>query len=145
MEKRGTGITYVKVVVNLLIMALLILCCFLVLPRIIVYFMPFFIGWIISLIANPIVRFFETKLKIRRKMGTVVVIIAVLALVVGGGYFLISWLLEQLISFINEIPEMWANAQGDLERESGWLSGEIPDHLGRLGKHTRNTDDYRSW
>ena len=55
MEKRGTGITYVKVVVNLLIMALLILCCFLVLPRIIVYFMPFFIGWIISLIANPIV------------------------------------------------------------------------------------------
>lgn len=77
--------------------------------------MPFFIGWIISLIANPIVRFFETKLKIRRKMGTVVVIIAVLALVVGGGYFLISWLLEQLISFINEIPEMWANAQGDLE------------------------------
>ena len=115
MEKRGTGITYVKVVVNLLIMALTILCCFLVLPRIIVYFMPFFIGWIISLIANPIVRFFETKLKIRRKMGTVVVIIAVLALVVGGGYFLISWLLEQLISFINEIPAMWANAQGDLE------------------------------
>ena len=111
MEKRGTGITYVKVVVNLLIMALTILCCFLVLPRIIVYFMPFFIGWIISLIANPIVRFFETKLKIRRKMGTVVVIIAVLALVVGGGYFLISWLLEQLISFINEIPEMWANAR----------------------------------
>ena len=51
MEKRGTGITYVKVVVNLLIMALTILCCFLVLPRIIVYFMPFFIGWIISLIA----------------------------------------------------------------------------------------------
>ena len=90
MEKRGTGITYVKVVVNLLIMALTILCCFLVLPRIIVYFMPFFIGWTISLIANPIVRFFETKLKIRRKMGTVVVIIAVLALVVGGGYFLIS-------------------------------------------------------
>ena len=51
MEKRGTGITYVKVIVNLLIMALTILCCFLVLPRIIVYFMPFFIGWIISLIA----------------------------------------------------------------------------------------------
>lgn len=87
MEKRGTGITYVKVVVNLLIMALTILCCFLVLPRIIVYFMPFFIGWIISLIANPIVKFFETKLKIRRKMGTVVVIIAVLGTCCGWRIF----------------------------------------------------------
>lgn len=42
MEKRGTGITYVKVIVNLLIMALTILCCFLVLPRIIVYFYAVF-------------------------------------------------------------------------------------------------------
>ena len=115
MEKKGTGITYVKVVVNLIIMALLILCCFLVLPKIIVYFMPFVIGWIISLIANPIVRFFEMKLKVRRKMGSVVVIIAVLALVIGGGYFLLSWLLEQLISFINELPEMWESAQVDFD------------------------------
>ncbi len=115
MEKKGTGITYVKVVVNLVIMALLILCCFLVLPRIIMYFMPFVIGWIISLIANPMVRFFETKLKVRRKMGSVVVIIAVLALVVSGGYFLITWLVEQLISFVNELPEMWANTQEDLQ------------------------------
>lgn len=115
MEKKGTGITYVKVVVNLLIMAVAILCCFLVVPRIIMYFMPFFIGWIISLIANPLVRFFETKLKVRRKMGTVVVIIAVLALVVTGGYFLIAWLAEQLVSFINELPDMWKNTQGDLE------------------------------
>ena len=106
MDKKATGITYVKVVVNLLIMALMILFCVFALPRIIVYFMPFVIAWIISLIANPIVRFFETKLKVRRKMGTVVVIIAVLALVVSGGYFLISFLVEQIIAFINELPEM---------------------------------------
>lgn len=115
MEKKVTGITYVKVVVNLLIMALTLVCCFLLVPRIIVYFMPFFIGWIISLIANPLVRFFETKLKVRRKMGTVVVIIAVLALVVTGGYFLLAWLIEQLVSFLDELPDMWKNMQGDLE------------------------------
>lgn len=114
MQKKRTGITYVKVVVNLLIMLVTILCCFWVVPRIIVYFMPFFVGWIISLIANPIVRFFETKLKIRRKMGTVVVIIAVLALVVTGGYFVCAWLVEQMVSFVNELPEMWENLQGDL-------------------------------
>ncbi len=127
MEKKGTGITYVKVVVNLVIMALLILCCFLVLPRIIMYFMPFVIGWIISLIANPMVRFFETKLKVRRKMGSVVVIIAVLALVVSGGYFLITWLVEQLISFVNELPEMWANTQEDLQNIGEKLMLMYPD------------------
>ena len=115
MDKKATGITYVKVVVNLLIMTLMILFCVFALPRIIVYFMPFVIAWIISLIANPIVRFFETKLKIRRKMGTVVVIIAVLALVVSGGYFLISFLVEQIIAFINELPEMQETVVEDFD------------------------------
>lgn len=113
MNGKKSGLVYVKVTLNLVIMAAFILLCFVAVPRIIVYFMPFFIAWIISLIANPLVRFFETKLKIRRKMGTVVVIIVVIAAVVLGGYFLVSLLIEQLLGFVEDLPQMWANTQKD--------------------------------
>lgn len=88
MKEKGSGLVYVKVVLNLVIMLAFILFCFLAIPRVIMYFLPFFIAWIISLIANPIVRFFETKLKIKRKMGTAFVIIAVIAVVVLGDILL---------------------------------------------------------
>ncbi len=115
MKEKGSGLVYVKVVLNLVIMLAFILFCFLAIPRVIMYFLPFFIAWIISLIANPIVRFFETKLKIKRKMGTAFVIIAVIAVVVLGGYFIISTLIEQLISFVDELPQMWKNTQKDFD------------------------------
>lgn len=115
MKEKGSGLVYVKVVVNLIIMLAFILFCFFAIPRVIIYFMPFFIAWIISLIANPIVRFFETKLKIKRKTGSAVVIIAVIAVVVLAGYFTISTLIEQLISFVDELPQMWKNTQKDFD------------------------------
>lgn len=115
MNEKGSRLVYVKVVINLIIMAAFILFCFFAIPRIIVYFMPFFVAWIISLIANPMVRFFETKLKIKRKMGTAVVIIAVIAAVVLGGYFLVSILLEQLLGFFEELPMMWKNMESDFD------------------------------
>ena len=51
--------TYCKVFVNLGLMLLLILFCLFGLPRLIVCFMPFVVGWIIALIASPLVHFFE--------------------------------------------------------------------------------------
>ena len=47
-------------------------------------FMPFVIGWIIAMIANPLVRFLDEKIKIRRKAGSAIVIIAVIAVIVAG-------------------------------------------------------------
>lgn len=58
-EGRTSLKTYLKVLVNLGIILLLLLFCIFVLPRIVIYFMPFVIGWIIALIASPLVRFFE--------------------------------------------------------------------------------------
>ena len=36
------------------------------------FLMPFVIGWIVAAIANPVVRFFEKRLKIVRRHGSMV-------------------------------------------------------------------------
>ena len=120
--KDGRRRTYLKVFINLVIMLATILCCLFVLPRIIVYFMPFVIGWIIALIASPMVSFFEKKLKIKRKAGSAVVIIAVIALVILAGYFAGVWLIEQVAEFAEDMPQIWESAQEDFRQMGENLS-----------------------
>ena len=122
-EGRTSLKTYLKVLVNLGIILLLLLFCIFVLPRIVIYFMPFVIGWIIALIASPLVRFFEKKLKIRRKAGSAFVIIAVIALVILAGYFVGSKLVTETVDFVAEIPEMWQGTQQDFDEIAVKLEG----------------------
>ncbi len=115
MVREGNKRTYLKVFVNLGIMLGLLLFCIFVLPRVVIYFMPFVVGWIIALVASPLVRFFEKKLKIMRKAGSAFVIISVIALVILAAYFLGARLFDQVRDFISELPEMWDSTRQDLE------------------------------
>lgn len=126
--------TYLKVLLNLGIMLALLLLCIFVVPRVIIFFMPFVAGGIIALIASPLVRFFEKKLKIKRKAGTAFVIISVIALVIAAGYLLGIKLIEELVEFISALPEMWENTQQDfveigqkLESAGRYLPKEIQE------------------
>ena len=83
------AVTYVKVILNLVTALVILLLCIFLLPKVIMFFMPFVIGWIISLIAAPLVRFLEEKLKIRRKALSAFVIIAVLAVVILLVYYVV--------------------------------------------------------
>lgn len=99
--------TYLKVILNLVTaLAILLLCIFLV-PKCIVFFMPFIVGWLISLIAAPVVRFFEEKFKVKRKAVSAIVIIAVIAVVVMAVYLIGAKLVKEGIGFINEVPKLW--------------------------------------
>ena len=92
----GTGVRkYVKAILNLLTAVALLLLAVLLLPWLLRFFMPFVIGWIIAMIANPLVHLFEQKIKIRRKAGSAIVIIAVLAGVILLGYFLVARLVTE--------------------------------------------------
>lgn len=105
---------YWKAVVNLVI-ALAALCVILfIVPRILVFFMPFVVGWIIAMIANPLVHFFEEKLKIRRKAGSAVVIIAVIAAIILLGYLAIAKIAEALSGFLATLPAMLVGLERDL-------------------------------
>ncbi len=98
---------YLKVTLNLFTALAVVLLCIFLLPRFIWFFMPFILGWLISLIASPVVRFFEEKLKVRRKAVSAVVIVAVLAVVVLLVYLLIAKLVREGINFFNELPNIW--------------------------------------
>lgn len=98
----------IKALTNLAFSLVVLLLCIFLIPRLIVLFMPLLIGWVISCIANPLVVFLESKIKMRRKAGTVVVIVAVIAVVSGIGYAAFSVLFRQIHGFVKELPEMWS-------------------------------------
>ena len=90
------GAHYARLLLNILIPAggTLLACIFL--PKVLRFFMPFVIGWIIAMIANPVVRFLESRLKVVRKHGSVLVMVSVLAMVIGAMYLLILSLIHIL-------------------------------------------------
>lgn len=115
--------TYLKVILNLMTALVVLLLCIFFLPKCIWFFMPFIVGWLISMIASPVVRFFEEKLKVRRKAVSALVIIAVLAVVVLLVYVVGCKLVEEGINFINELPEMWNNIVAEFAQVGASLQG----------------------
>ena len=108
--------------------------------------MPFVIGWIIALIASPLVRFFERQFKVKRKAGSAFVIISVIALVILAGYFLGMKLTEQVADFVREVPEMWESTQQDFAEIGHKLENfgrHLPEEVQRTFKNiTENVDQY---
>lgn len=113
---------YSKAVVNLAIAFVLFLLVVWLLPKALVFFSPFVAGWIIALIAGPLVRFFEEKVKIKRKVGSAFVIIVVIALVVLLIYGLGAQLVNQVVGLIGALPDMWAGMESDFSNIGKSLS-----------------------
>lgn len=114
---------YLKVVLNLFTALAVVLLCIFLLPRCIWFFMPFIVGWFIAMIASPVVRFFEEKLKVKRKAMSAVVIIAVLAVVVFVVYLVIAKLFREGVNFVNELPFIWSRILGELNKVGRNLQG----------------------
>ena len=115
--------TYIKVVLNILTALVVLLLCIFLLPKCIYFFMPFVIGWIIAMIASPVVRFFEEKLKIKRKGASVIVIVAVLAAVILLVYVIGSKLIQEASGFISELPILWESVMAELNQVGANLEG----------------------
>jgi sporulation integral membrane protein YtvI len=92
-------------------------------PKLIAFFLPFVIGYVIALIANPLVKFLEKRLKIVRKHGSAIVIIVVLALIIGALYLIISVLVRESISFITDLPNLYENLNLQIKEVQNNLQG----------------------
>jgi sporulation integral membrane protein YtvI len=114
---------YVKAVVNIIIALTGLLLVIFLLPRFLWLFAPFVAGWIVALIASPLVRFFEEKLKIKRKAGSAFVIIVVIALVVLVIYLIIMKLAEEIVGLVESIPAMWVGIEAEFSSIGHKLSG----------------------
>lgn len=104
---------YWKAITNIVIALVCLLLAILLIPRLLVFFAPFVAAWIVAAMAGPLVRFFEEKLKIKRKAGSAFVIVVVLAILIFLIYLGGAKLGREVISFVNSIPEMWAGAEED--------------------------------
>lgn len=107
---------YAKIVVNLILTIALVLFVVFIVPRLLSFFIPFVIAYVISLVANPVVRFMERKVKIVRKHGSAIIIIVVLAVIFACIYFAFVFLSKQVVSLINDVPNI-ARALTELMNE----------------------------
>ena len=90
-EELGDHRPYWKVAVSLLFsLGVTILLIYLGVKAIF-YFMPFVIGWILSVIAGPVVTFLEKRLRIMKKFGSAITIILVLAICIGELRVFVCW------------------------------------------------------
>lgn len=119
---------YWKALTNIILAAIGGVLLILVLPRVLSFFMPFVVAWIIALIASPMVKFLEDKLKITRKTGTACVIIAVIALIVFIGYGIAAFLVSQIQGLISDLPAMWKSLQLEM-KEIAKNSSKLFDSL----------------
>ena len=137
---------YWKAALNLLTAGVLLALTVFWLPKLIGFFMPFVVGWIIAMIANPLVHFFEKHIRIRRKAGSAIVIIAVLAGVVLLGYVLISRLVAEGAGFLQELPALWKGLEKQVDEVNVNLQefyARFPQGLkDRMGEITENLGTY---
>lgn len=100
--------------------------------KLLLYFMPFVIGWFISFIAYPLVCWLEKRLKIVKKLGSMLIIVAVLAGIVVGIYFGGSRLVYEIGELMKDFPDMYTQLEDGLEQIGTNLQGVfniLPDGI----------------
>lgn len=145
MSNNSKFITYLKIIANFIIYAVVIVLLFLLLPKVLGFFFPFVIGWLIALIANPMVRFLEKRVKLLRKHSSAIIIILVIALIVGVGALIISAIIREAKGLINDWPEIERNVSARLRSISVYLdkvTASLPAGVrGSIDKAVANLGD----
>lgn len=113
---------YIKIIINFIIFFVGLFGAFILVPKLLRYFSPFVIGWIIAMIANPLVRFMEKRIKIVRKHSSAIIIILVILAVVGALYGITYFVITQISSLMYDLPNMLESAQILLENASQRLT-----------------------
>lgn len=114
---------YKRILVNFLVTLVAVVLCVLFLGDALRFFLPFVIGFFIAAIANPMVRFLEKKMKVKRKYGSAIIIVFVLAVVIGVLYLIGYFLVRELIEVIDDLPDLLTKAQELLNELSENLYG----------------------
>ena len=97
---------YWKVIVSLALSLLATIFVIVAGVGLIQFFMPFVIGWMIACIANPVVCWLDNKLKIEKKFGSAIMIVAVLGAVIGVFYLIVSLLVREIGDLVVNMQQM---------------------------------------
>ena len=130
--KQGKFITYVKIIINFIFAILVALFLMLVLPRILKFFLPFVIGWIVAMIANPLVHFLEKRVKIVRKHSSAIIIAMVILIIVGAATLLTVVIVKEAKELMNDVPEIVETVKEQFEQASLYIdkaTAPLPDNI----------------
>lgn len=113
-------IKYTKYAINIIIWVVSLYLVLRFSSVVIAVSLPFILGWLVATIANPLVKFLESKIKIRRTIGSILIIVGVLSLTVLLVYMGIAKLVTEAAGFVNQMPDMSLNLTRDFNaiRES---------------------------
>lgn len=113
---------YVRMVLNIVIPILEIALFLWLVPRLLGYFMPFVLAWLIAVLANPLVKLFERRLRLVRRHGSMLILCTVLVLVLGTCYLVGSVLYRELSGFMKDAPLLFEGMR--LEVNQALQNGE---------------------
>lgn len=123
---------YLKALTNVGFAGAVVILCIWILPRILWLFMPFIIGWLLALIASPLVRFFEDKIKMKRKASSALVVVTVIAGICLGVYAIGAKLVKEGYGLFTSLPEIWESTERDFARivnNWGGVINRLPDNV----------------
>ncbi|RKI29759.1 sporulation integral membrane protein YtvI [bacterium 1xD8-6] len=126
---------------NLLVSLAILLAVIFIGPRLISFFMPLIIAWILATIVNPIVVFLENKIKIMRKHGSAIVIVLALLLVGSVIYMAIHALIVQIVLLVQDLPEVYGQVMLNLQESLNELHQKFHFIPGNLQQILDDNDD----
>lgn len=97
---------YLDIIMELLVILAGALLLIFVLPKAIVFLWPFVAGWIISMMAHPVIEYLEKKVKLPKKFGSAILIAAVITGIIVVLYFAVRGIALQVIGFIQGAPDI---------------------------------------
>ena len=94
-----------------------------------IYFMPFLIAGILALCTEPIIKFNMNKLKMSRRMSSLIVVVCtvilIIAITVLGGTALIS----RLVEFSKTLPQMISDVSQNVKNTYDEMSESMQDYM----------------
>lgn len=135
MEEENKKEIHKRICVHLaIIICSLLLLVFLV-PKLIRFFAPLIIAWIIAMMANPLVHFLEKKINIVRKQGSAIVIVMVIIAIIALIYVVVSTLFSQVSSMIETLPDVYESVSSNLQNFVNSLHQKyniIPENINKI-------------
>ena len=113
-EQLGDNRPYWKVIVSLAFSLVGTILFVWIGLELLVYFMPFVVGWFIAYIVSPVVNWLEKRLKIVKKLSSALVIILVLAAVVLLLYWAGSRLFQEVAALVTDMPALYRELSAGL-------------------------------
>ncbi|ROR28585.1 sporulation integral membrane protein YtvI [Mobilisporobacter senegalensis] len=139
---------YIKAILNLFIALITFLIIIYAVPKLLGFFMPFAIGWIIAIIANPMVKWLEKNVRIVRKHSSAIIVIGAIVIIILVLYYVITILVRECVNLIQDLPIIYVEFDRQLQSAAKSLDGlykMLPESLqGTVNSWNQNLGVYIS-